>query len=273
VVGLEDLEAECPGIESALVAAGFAPFLSELQSSELTVYALSDLVQLYGYYHREPSANARTLEVDGVGRIVRSLEQVQQRRTESLLQRLERWLRNVLERPQSEAPPWLSRWLQGKSLPQKVTELIVYALIALVIVLAAVVLFNELRAAGMLKRSARKRLTMLAHGAGGVVTPLTFADLEAAAWRDKPSLVLQLLVSALIASGRLQSERSLTHRELTERAALDGPEQREHFRNIAVIVERARYGREPLTSEQIQRLVMDGRALHEEITAAAGGAR
>ena len=265
-VGLTDLDAECPGLEPALVDAGFAPFISETQSAELTSAALSDLAQLRDHYQQSPAMPA--LQIDQVAQIARELEQVKAARALTWQERLSQWVRQLFGRHQSEGSSWLAEWLRNKSLPQKVTDAIVAGLIVLVIVLALVVLINELRAAGMLrKRGAGKAAGLADSGSMASTLRLSFADISAAPLRDQPSLLLQLVVSALVDAGRLPAARSLTHRELAPRAQFDDAAQREQFSMLAVGAERARYGRDVPAATQIEALLADGRALHAQIAA------
>lgn len=266
IVGLTELDAECPGLEPALVDAGLAPFISEAQSAALTSAALSDLAQLREHYRQLPALH--TLSIDQVAQVARELEQVKAARPLTWRERLSQWVRQFFDRPQSNGSSWLAEWLRNKSLPQKVTDVIVTGLILLVIVLALIVLINELRAAGVFrKRAARKAAGLGSNGMPGSTMPLTFADISAAPLRDQPSLLLQLVVNALVDTGRLQAARSLTHRELALRARFDASLQREQFSLLATGAERARYGRDLPTATQIEALLTDGRALHAQIAA------
>jgi hypothetical protein len=263
-VGLAELDKDCPGLKAALTRSGVAPFLSSKQSSELTYEGLEDLAQLRRRY--QPGANQRTLNVGEIANIVRDLTHAQSARPLSLKERFLRWLHEKLQRRQSSpADNWLSRWLREVSLPDKARELITYALIVAVVILALVVIVTELRAAGVLKRTKQKR-----HDAGIAgelrIAELTFADLDAAALRDKPSVMLQLILAALVKSGRLQSERSLTRRELIERVAFDEQSQRDRFRDIARGAEYARYASTGLNAQQIEMLLAQGRVMHAALT-------
>ncbi len=269
-IGLTELDAECPGLEAVLAKTGLAPFISQRQSDELTSAGVEDLVHLHDRYQRAAS-DAHSLEVGAVAGIVRQLTQAESPRPLTLKERFLRWLQQMFERRQSHADNWLSRWLKEVSVPDKARELITYTLIALVLVLAVTVLVNELRAAGVLKRSARIRLSGDSSIAGRPLAELTFADLDAATLQDKPSVMLQLLLAALVKSGRLQSERSLTPRELTARAVFDEQTQRENFRAIAFGAEHARYGNSALNAAQVDALIADGRALYAAVATARRG--
>lgn len=264
VIGLTDLDAECAGLEPALVDAGFAPFLSETQSEALTSQSLSDLAQLRDYYAR-PISGTPVLQVNEIENIVRSLEQAKAARSLTLKERLSRWLRQAFDRRQVAGDSWLTQWLRGKSVPQQVTDVLLGGLVLLVVVLVVIVLTNELRAAGVLKRSTRKRLVRTASGDHAAVR-LTFADIESAPLREQPSRLLQLVVSALVDGGRLSGAYSLTHRELTNRASFDTPDQHHRFEVLASGAQYARYSGDSLSVSEIDTLIVGGRELYAQIT-------
>jgi hypothetical protein len=92
-------------------------------------------------------------------------------------------------------------------------------------------------------------------------------DLDAAARSDRPSILLQMLVAALVKTGRLQAERSLTHRELATRARFDDSSQRESFRRVAQLAERIVYGGAEAPAD-LDEVVQAGRALHSQLSGA-----
>jgi hypothetical protein len=264
-IGLQELEALCPGLEHALVELGAAPFVSEAQLDELSVHSLVDLQRLAQRYRQPPQA-ANDIAVDSLGPILESLQQKQRtERPETWFERLKKWLRTLLDRPQQESDSWLSRWLEDHSLPEKVRVGIVYGLIILVIGLAIAVVFNEARAAGLLKRGSQRRRHVSGSDLAAAARPITLADLESAELRDRPSLLLRLLVSTLVKAGRLRADKSLTHRELSQRAVFDLAEQRESFGRVAVLGERLLYGSEAVSADEIEAVVQAGRTLDAQL--------
>ena len=77
IYGLENLEAECPGIEHALVELGFAPFLSERQLGVLSIYSLSDLQQVAHRYAERPAPGG--IATDSLAPVLAALDGQQAR--------------------------------------------------------------------------------------------------------------------------------------------------------------------------------------------------
>jgi len=271
IVGLRELDAACPGLEHALVQLGYAPFVSEAQLDALTVHGLVDLQQLADRYRQPPDVAANPIEVTTLGPILESLRQEQRAELpDTWFQRLKRWLRSVFDRPQQDSDSWLSRWLQERTIPEKVRDGIINGLILLVIALAVAVVFNEARAAGLLRRGGRRSSRMPDRAAGPEPRRLSLADLDSAAPEERPSLLLRLLVATLVDAGRLRTEKSLTHRELSQRADFDAADQRENFQRVAVLGERLLYGDARVAPDEIEAAVEAGRALNAQLAAPKG---
>lgn len=268
IVGLSELDAACPGLEHALVQLGYAPFVSEAQLDALSVHSLMDLQQLAERYRQPPDAAANEIEVKTLAPILESLRQPPRAELpDTWLQRLKRWLRSVFDQPQRESDSWLSRWLQERTIPEKVRDGIVNGLILLVIALAVVVLFNEARAAGLLRRGGRRGSRMSDRATGLEPVRPSLSDLDSVAPEQRPSLLLRLLVAALVDAGRLRTEKSLTHRELSQRADFDVAEQRENFQRVAALGERLLYGDARVAPDEIETVVQAGRALNAQLAA------
>jgi hypothetical protein len=274
-IGVKQLESPCPGIEHALVEFGYAPFLSEAQFDALTTYGLVDLQYLAERYtpkHEAPSAP--DLDVGRLDSILHSIEEPTRAQLQpGLFERLKQWLRKVFDKQAANPGSWLNRWLPDLTLPEAVSKALGYLLIGIVIAIAIGVFVNELRAAGVLKRSAGSRRD---RNAGtdeslGLVMPAS-RDLDALPLRERPSMLLRMLVATLVQTGRLRTERSLTHRELGTRAALDEQAQRECFQRVAALGERTLYGGGSVPAGEIESVVAAGRSLNAQLLATTGKA-
>lgn len=268
VLGLQELEAVCPGLEHALVELGYAPLISASQLDELSVHSLVDLQHLADRY-REPASPAGEIETASLTPILQALQQ--DRRSErplTLFERIKKWLRSVFDKPQRDSESWLNRWLEDVKVSEAVSRAIVYGLVILVIVLAIAVLVNELRAAGLLRRKARAgKDVQLATDAARDPAARTLADLDAVAPNDRPSVLLRMLVATLVKTGRLRTERSLTHRELGLRAAFEETAQRECFQRVAALGERVVYGDGQVPDDEVETIVQAGRTLNLQLAA------
>ena len=266
VIGMEAMEAACPGLDAALGELGLAPLLSDRQRETIGLNGLTNLQSLVQRYREPPEADA--VAVDSLQSVLDSLQkppQVEQQLT--WLERFKRWLRNLLGSDKASADPWLSRWLDKFELTETVRNVLFYGSLLLVVGLAIAVIVNEVRVA---RRSRRKSSATLnqAIGSDGASSagPL---DLEAAARNDRPSLVFRMLVATLVKTGRLQTERSLTHRELTVKARFDDQQQRESFQRVAELAERIVYGGDSASTDDLEYVVQAGRSLNSQLGGAA----
>jgi hypothetical protein len=142
-----------------------------------------------------------------------------------------------------------------------------YGSVLLIVVLALVVIANELRIVWKGRRkSPRAPAPNQVTGGGALASNL---DIEAAARGDRPSLVFRMLVATLVKTGRLQTERSLTHRELTLRAKFDDSQQRECFNRVAELAERIVYGGDVVSNDDLDYVVQAGRTLNSQLGGAA----
>lgn len=269
VLGLQELEAACPGLERTLIEFGYAPFISESQLDELSIYGLVDLQRLADRYRQPPTSSSGEIDVANLKPVLQALQQDQRsERPLTLIERLKQWLRSVFDRPKGDSGSWLNRWLEDVKVSEAVSQAIAYGLVILVIVLAAAVLVNELRAAGLLRRKARAgkdaRISIDAARGAAVHAP---GDIDAVAPHDRPSVLLRMLVATLVKTGRLRAERSLTHRELVLRAAFDETAQRECFQQVAALGERVIYGDGRIPDDEVDAIVQAGRTLNLQLAA------
>jgi hypothetical protein len=262
-VGVAVLEEQCPGIEQSLVDLGLDPFIADSQWDSIGVYGLITLRSVADRYSAPPPA--RTVQTDSLHSILDELKQpAQAEQTLTWLERFKRWLRKLMGEQESASESWLSRWLEGRTLSETAQVILFYGALILVLALAAAVIINEVRVA---LKGRRKRDRMGGADAGIFSDALAARslDLEAAARHERPSILLQMLVAALVKTGRLQAERSLTHRELIGRAKFDDSSQRESFSRVARLAERVVYGGDEAPAE-LDDVVQAGRALHSQLS-------
>jgi len=263
-IGLTALEEECPGLTGALEQSGYLALLSTAARDELDVYDLSDVLQVDAWYE-EPAA--RDMDIGTLGPILDSLQAQEPERPLGWFERFQRWLRSMLERRSEGTDNWLSRWLDDAEVSEVVTKTILLVALALLLALTVFVIINELRAAGIFSQRS-KRDDDLVPGAVANSSDAA-ADLDALPVDRKASLLLRMLVTTLVQSGRLRAERSLTHRELSARARFDDAQQRESFQRVAALAERTVYGSVDVPAEEIEPIVAAARELDAQLRGAA----
>jgi hypothetical protein len=264
-IGLTALEEECPGLTAALERSGYLALLSTAARDELDPYDLSDLLYVDSWYDDEV---VRDVDADTLGPILDSLRAQEPERPLTWSERFKRWLRSLLERRQDSPENWLSRWIDEVDVPDVVARGILYVSLSLIVILTIVVIISELRAAGVFrKRHGEQDAAMVAGGTGATADDEP-ADLDALPVDRKASVLLRMLVTTLVQSGRLRTERSLTHRELCARAAFDDAQQRESFRRVAALAERTVYGVGEVSAAEVEPIVAAAQTLDAQLRGA-----
>jgi hypothetical protein len=273
--GIGELRLICPDLEHAIVDSDLRDQLPENWQERLNRSAIADLSwQLHRYQARSLSAVPR---VPTLYQVAHDLNQPQPRH--SSWQDFKDWLRQLLLTRAGADPSLLNRWWSRLSVPPVLMRSILYGLIGAIIVMALWIVRRELQAARAGAGAARRRLqrSLQPPSAAGATAP-GVAEIDQAALRERPALLLRLLVQALLQSGRLRSERSLTHRELGVRSAFDNPEQQLRFVRISLLAERLLYGAgvaavSAAAQPQIDQAVTDGQQLYAQLLAARTDAR
>ena len=264
-VGLTALEEECPGLTRALEQSGYLPLLSTSLRDELDAYDLSDVLTIDDWYAEDPAGPDP--DVAALGPILDSLRAQEPQRPLTWFERLKRWLRSMADRQESASESWVSRWLDRTKITETVTTVILFVSLALILALTVLVIVNELRAAGVF----RKRLVIEIDDRAASTAALpddATVDVDSLPADRKASMLLRMLVTTLVQSGRLRTERSLTHRELCARANFDDAGQRESFQRVAALAERTVYGSSEVAASEVEPIVSAARALDAQLRGA-----
>lgn len=269
--GLDHLRPICPDLEQIIAASGIEDQLGDRWRERLGPQGLKDLAGLMQRYQTAPAGAGP--DPAALTAIANSLRAPQTHR--SWWQRFADWLRHQLLRPTgSSSDGWLRRLLSAiPSVPAVALRLLFYLALTAVLLLAALIVWRELKIAGIGRRmpgtSQRRRTLDLPVS---MVGSLKLADLDAASPSDRPLILSRLLVQALADAGRIQRERSLTYRELAQQGAFDSSEQQQQFARVSWLAEQRLYG--PAQSSQaagatpeVEQTVLDGRRLYARLAA------
>jgi hypothetical protein len=231
--GLTALARDCPGLEAALDALGIKAALADGVADRLNAGSLRDLP-------------AVTRDVLGEGpdpaALAPLLRELQtQAPPQSWWQRwkavLSRWLTGGGERPM---PPWVTSWLERLTPGRLALELIAYVMIGAIVLLAAFIVWREVRAADIGGAGVRRRR-------GGCVDAASappageLDELGGVAPHERPRVLFRLVAARLARSGQLPADRSLTHRELRARAQRVSDDERRAWQALARLAERRLY--------------------------------
>ncbi len=262
--GIEALQAACPGLESALRELGFVAMLPDDWRSTLTRHGLADLDELAHHYAATP---ARTRPDPGAMHgVLDQLAQEQVHPPRSWWSAFTDWLRGWLGSHDADSSSWFNRLLNHISASASLIKAVTYVLLFVTVAAALAFIFNELGIAGVLSPRARAdgqsgtaALPRREPGAQGAV------NLDDVAPRDRPRLLLRLLVARLLANGQLRADRSLTHRELVRDSAFDDAESRARFARVTELAEQVLYGSGEAASPQAGAVIADGRDLLRQL--------
>lgn len=254
--GIKDLNTACPGLEDALQALGLDRMLYDGWRERLTRDSLRDLVRLEASYRGALPASPP--EVSALSAILAQLAREQNPAPKSWWDALTAWFHTWLKSHDADSFSWLDHWLEHLEQSTALWHAILYSLIAVVLMFAVWVVFNELKAAGV--GSKRRPQSAAPRGAVADDAVLAQASLPAAPG-DQVAALLRRLVKRLLQTGRLKAERALTHRELVLGSSFDSESQRAAFAALASTAEAVLYGARSTSPEHLDSVLRQGRTL------------
>lgn len=266
-IGLRALETTCPRLGATLSQLEIDPWLATAWQDRLDVKQLADLASLLGRY--EGAVPSPALDTAALPEILKTLRQTQAPAANPLWQAFKAWVSDWLSRLDSRLGSWVDRLLDRVGSTVSAVNVLLYGLIGLVLIAAAVVVVSEMRAAGLLRRPgarAPRRKQAPDMPAPALHSPV----IEALPIYERPSQLLRLLVRRLVETGRIDRERSLTHDELVARGIFDNAEQRAAFRAVAGDAARILYGAQRPPASELEPALAEGRALLSQIGALPG---
>lgn len=274
-VGYARIAARCPELTATLGASAFAPWLPadwKRPDNELSAAGLSELrAQLAreGTPRAEERSAPRT---ERVRPVLATLARSEQDTGRSWWRRLKDWLRGLI----TTAPPegeqgWLRRWWQELKLSTSTAELLSWTALAAVVALAAGIIINELRIAGLLRGGPERLRPRPADRPASNATAL-LADIGRAAPEEQPALLLELIAARLADQQRLPPARALTARELARAARLPAESARAPLAELVAVCERVRFSAERVTAASLTAAVRSGSLLLAMLESAPPGA-
>jgi hypothetical protein len=266
-IGYEKIAVRCPDLAPTLQRTGWAAWLPEgWQDSrnDLSSGSLAELRTLVEAELRNETV-ARAPRVQKLNEILADLGPASADRS-GLWSRFKQWLRGVFEPSPDEGDEgWFARMRSRIGLSQTVIELVTYVSLGLIVALAALIVVNEVRAAGVLRARRRLKADEEAGLQLAARVQVSWQDFERAALLEKPRLLLELVAARLVVLGRLPPAAALTVRELTRAATLPDESDRLRLNELALAAERARYAQETATPERLDAAVAQGRELFDRL--------
>jgi hypothetical protein len=262
-VGYARIAARCPELTPALTASAFAPWLPsdwERPDNELSAAGLGELRAQLARESGAPAHDHPAPRSERVAAVLAAVAHTEDGGGRGWWQRLKDWLRGLITANPRADDPWLRRWLADFKLSTAVTELIGWTALAAVVALAAGIVVNELRIAGVLGRGADDVRGRPADGLRYGSSP-ALADIERAAAEEQPGLLLELIAARLAAQRRLPPARALTARELERQARLPGESAQARLAELVGVCERVRFSAERVSGASLAAALQSGRLL------------
>jgi len=281
-IGYDRIARRCPDLAPALEQSGWAAWLPQGWKESRNDLSVGSLRELRRTVARElaPHPVVKVPRVETLKDIISDLGSTGQERS-GLWSRFKKWLRSLFERSaQQNDEGWLSRLVSRIGVSGAVMEIITYIALGLVVALAAFIVFNELRLAGVLKRRRAENAGDEAADLPADRLRIAWADVERAPLRDQPRLLMQLVARRLTDLNRLPPAGAFTVREIVRTADLEQQADRERLSEIALTSERVRYAESEVSPAVVETAVSHARELlshldaHEtDVATATSGAR
>lgn len=277
-VGFQRIAVRCPDLARHLQESGWSAWLPrdwKRPGNDLSAGGLRQLGELLALQERDTVNSGpppRQLSTDHLPAVLATLAGSGVAERNGWWVRTKAWLREAFERDEEEDDGWFARVVGANGFPQAVIELISYTALALAVVLAGIIVVNELRVGGTLARlrlrfvgrPPERRPVDIGRAANG--GGLNWSDVQNAVSTQRPGLLLELITSRLTADGRLPQSRGLTIRELIRAARLPDEADRERLVELARVSERMRFSNDRTSVEAVAAAMEGGRVLLERIS-------
>ena len=150
-------------------------------------------------------------------------------------------------------------------LSDAIGEIVTYVALGAMVLLALIVVLNELKAAGLLGRRAKAvDEERDANSSASQLVP-TMGEIERAPLIERPRLLLELIAWKLTAIRRLPPAGAMTVRELSRAVNLEGARDRERLATLAATAERARYADGGVALDTLESACSQGRELLDSV--------
>lgn len=262
-VGYERVAALCPDLARTLERSGVEQWLPRGWKETRNNLSVGSLNELRAVVERELATPAPVHKprVERLNEVLVSLGD-QHRQGNGTWLRFKKWLRDLIDRrDRAENEDWFDHMASRVGISDAIVEVVTYVALGAMVVLALIVVLNELKAAGLLGRRARAAADENARNLLAARPVPTFGEIERAPMIERPRMLLELIASKLTAVKRLPPAGAMTVRELARSVQLDGMQDRERLSNLALTAERARYAGGGVPDEALQSAYEQGREL------------
>jgi hypothetical protein len=272
-VGIERIQKRCPELLPALAKAPWRELLPQTlreRREEITAGSLRALEDLV----RQSDTDVTLRDAPTRRKLEPVLAELgaQGQQGATRWERFKRWIKEKLEKRKDEdEASALEKWSRQFQTSEGIAQAITYLGYAMVGVLVLLVIWSELRAAGLFggARRARARSSPAAQWR----RRLMLSDVAAAPLADRPGMLLRLLGEALTRAERLPAAEGLTAAAIVRRASLDSEQERAELAQVATAADTVRYGNNTPPDEKLEGAVSAARTLLEKFARLAAGKR
>lgn len=264
-IGYDRIAVRCPDLMKKIGQGSWAHWLPRGWNEPGNDLSAGSLKELYRLITRESAAQYLGPAPE-VARLPAAMNNLADTGPGGAWSRFKNWLRSILERREEPTgDSWFARLSSKIGVAQSVRQIIAYGSLVVVVILAAAIIGNELRAAGLIRARSGARRRPHGNPAGNAGGPV--GDLQNAPLRERPRLLLQIIVSKLSEREILPAPGALTVRELMRSARLPEQADRERLSRLALTAERVRYSGGQIESADIEGPVTGGRELLSRLEA------
>ncbi len=266
-VGYERIAARCPDLARALEQSGIAQWLPRGWKESRNNLSAGSLAELRAVAEREMAtrAIARTPRVERLNEVLASLGD-KRMQGNGAWSRFKKWLRDLMERRERpEGENWFEHMVARMGISDALVEVITYVALGAMVVLAFIVVLNEAKAAGLLRRRSRGGAGESELEMPEARAPPGIGEIERAPLTERPRMLLELICARLTALRRLPPASALTVRELTRSVELRSAQDQERLADLALTAERARYAESGVPAAALESAFERGRELLKSV--------
>ena len=159
---------------------------------------------------------------------------------------------------------WLIDFLDNAHIPDWLGKAVYYTSIGLIIILAALIVFNEVRAArrgGRRKRRGKKTGGSEWHEDLATIESLDWDEIGKLPVHQQPGAMLRFVIDELIERDWISDNRSRTNREMWRELRTRHQQSAGKFEHAVVLAEQSVYGEQQLSDEQLHEMYDAAQAL------------
>ena len=267
-----DLDERCPQLAERLSSPSDAGVSGFVEIDATSIEGLRDLQSFAAGFDREPASSGKfSLDFDRLDTLLADVL-VEETIDHSLWEQFLRWLEQYVKDGESADLSRFFDWLEDLDPPPWLGEVILKSSLALIILLAVLVIGNEFRLAGVLRRIRRPRKRQASTGAPAAAPKpraTSLEELRGLPPRQMAATILEIVTAAFAERGWLSSSSSVTNGELARQIGQRKSDLARPFTRLVIGIEKIIYG-DRLPDEDTRQRLIDSAG--ELIESAGGGA-